>query len=105
MASRSLRVLNAAECDISEAFAWYENRQSGLGVQFLRAVDVRIHSIQRSPETCGFAAAPYRSALVRRFPYAILYTYCENVVTVYAVFHTARDPQKWRERIPPNPPE
>jgi plasmid stabilization system protein ParE len=42
----------------------------------------------------------YRRALVRRFPYAISYEHAEGSVTVYSVFHTARDPGKWRQRLP-----
>lgn len=95
----SLLILSAAERDISEAFAWYESHQSGLGFEFVRAVDARICSIQRAPEACGFVEHPYRSAIVRRFPYTILYTYDEETITIYAVFHTSQDPQKWRNRL------
>jgi hypothetical protein len=28
------------------------------------------------------------------------YEYVEGTVTVYGVFHTARDPDKWRQRLP-----
>jgi hypothetical protein len=41
----------------------------------------------------------YRRALIRRFPFASFYEYAESVVTVYAVFHTSRDPGKWRQRL------
>jgi plasmid stabilization system protein ParE len=41
----------------------------------------------------------YRRGLVRRFPYAIFYDYAGGAVTVYGVFHTARDPAKWRQRL------
>jgi hypothetical protein len=42
----------------------------------------------------------YRRGLVRRFPYAIFYEYVEDRITVYnSVFHTARDPEKWRQRL------
>jgi hypothetical protein len=34
------------------------------------------------------------------FPYAVFYEYAEQTVTVYSVFHTSRDPEKWRERLP-----
>jgi hypothetical protein len=40
-----------------------------------------------------------RRGLVRRFPYAVFYEYENNVVNVYCVFHTSRDPNKWRERL------
>jgi hypothetical protein len=42
----------------------------------------------------------YRRALVRRFPYAVFYEYADGIVKVYCAFHTARDPEKWRERLP-----
>jgi plasmid stabilization system protein ParE len=98
--ANSLLILPAAERDISEAFAWYESRQSGLGFEFLRAVDARIRSIERTPKMYGCIERQYRTAIVRRFPYMVLYTYGENTITIYAVFHTARDPQKWRDRLP-----
>jgi plasmid stabilization system protein ParE len=98
----SLRILSAAEREVAEAFAWYEARQPGLGFEFMRAVDARVYSIRRSPEMCGFIQRPYRCAIVRRFPYMIVYRYSndDDTVIVYAVFHTAQDPDKWRLRLP-----
>jgi hypothetical protein len=48
----------------------------------------------------GFVDETYRRALVRRFPYATVFEHAETMVTVYAVFHTSRDPEKWRHRLP-----
>jgi len=95
-----LLILDAAEADIEETLAWYEQRQTGLGFEFMRAVDARIRSIQGNPEMCGFVERHYRRAFVRRFPFAILYSYSEDIVTIYGVFHTSRDPAKWRARLP-----
>jgi plasmid stabilization system protein ParE len=41
----------------------------------------------------------YRRSLTRRFPYAVFYESSEANVTIYAVFHTSRDPDKWRQRL------
>jgi plasmid stabilization system protein ParE len=95
-----LLILATAEADIDEAFEWYEQRQTGLGFEFMRAVDARIRSIQRNPDMCGFVESPYRRALVRRFPFAILYTFSGDIITIYAVFHTSQDPAKLRARLP-----
>ncbi|MDZ7288316.1 MAG: type II toxin-antitoxin system RelE/ParE family toxin [candidate division KSB1 bacterium] len=89
-----------AEQDISEAYAWYENRRIGLGEEFLSCVDACIQAICRMPEMYAVAHENYRRGLVRRFPYSIFYEYEDNTVTVYCVFHNSRDPQKWRERLP-----
>lgn len=54
----------------------------------------------RMPETHAVVHEQYRRRLVRRFPYAIFYEYAVGTVTVYCVFHTSRDPDKWRQRLP-----
>jgi plasmid stabilization system protein ParE len=89
-----------ADLDIAEAYAWYENRRAGLGEEFLSSVEACIEGIRRHPEICARVYETYRRALVRRFPYAVFYEYEPNTaLTVYAIFHTSRDPDKWRERL------
>lgn len=88
------------EQDLDEAYAWYEERRVGLGEEFLTRVDACIQAIRRTPETYAAVHELYRRALVRQFPYAVFYEYVGNVVTVYCVSHTARDPQRWRRRLP-----
>jgi len=88
------------EFDVSEAYHWYEDRRTGLGEEFLSCVDACVQRIRRTPETHAKVHEEYRRALVRRFPYAVFYEYVDGAVTVYCVFHTSRDPQKWRRRLP-----
>jgi plasmid stabilization system protein ParE len=88
------------EQDLAETYAWYEQRRAGLGEDFLSCVDARIESICRTPEMHAIVFKTYRRGLVRRFPYAAFYEYANDSVTVYCVFHTARDPAKWRQRLP-----
>jgi len=58
-----------------------------------------MESIRRHPEMYPVIHESYRRSLIRRFPYAVFYE-VENAITVYAVFHTSRDPDKWRQRLP-----
>jgi len=51
------------------------------------------------PEMHPIIHKNYRRALVRRFPYAVFYEYANDLVTVYSIFHTSRDPQKWQQRL------
>ena len=95
-----LIVAPEAEQDIAEAYGWYEGQRVGLGEDFLSCVDACIQSILRNPELRRVVHENYRRGLVRRFPYAVFYEYSESVVTVYCVFHTSRDPKKWRQRLP-----
>lgn len=86
--------------DLEEAYAWYERQRFGLGEEFLGCVDACVEALRRSPEMYALIDETYRRALVRRFPYAIFYEYVDEAATVYCVFHAARDPEKWRQRLP-----
>ena len=88
-----------AEQDISEAYGWYEARRAGLGEEFLTCVDACIQAICRMPEMHGTVRENYRRGLLRRFPYAVFYAHAGGTVTVYSVFHTSRDPERWRQRL------
>ena len=89
-----------AQQDIAEAYSWYEGRRAGLGEEFLSAVDACLEAIRRAPERYATIYESYRRSLVRRFPYAVFYEHAQETVIVYCVFHTSRDPGKWRQRLP-----
>jgi plasmid stabilization system protein ParE len=89
-----------AELDIADAYVWYEGRRAGLGEEFLSSVDACLEGIRRRPEMYPVVHEDYRRSLIRRFPYAVFYEPSEAAVTIYAVFHTSRNPDKWRQRLP-----
>jgi plasmid stabilization system protein ParE len=99
MVLSNLIILLEAEQDTAQAYVWYEEQELGLGEEFLRCVDARIHLIQRSPGMYQVAHKTYRRAVVRRFPYVIFYECSDITVIVYAVFHCSQDPKKWRSRL------
>jgi plasmid stabilization system protein ParE len=99
MAAR-LIISPEAETDISQAYDWYECRRIGLGEEFLTALDACVQAICRNPEMHAKVHEDYRRGLLRRFPYAVFYECAGDIVTVYCVFHTSRDPDRWRGRLP-----
>jgi hypothetical protein len=48
--AKSLIILPEAEQDITEAYNWYQERELGLGEEFLRCIDASIQTIKRNPE-------------------------------------------------------
>lgn len=94
-----LVVTPEAGVDVAEGYSWYEDQRVGLGEEFLSAVDACVEGVLRFPQMYSVVHETYRRALVRRFPYALFYEHVENVVTVYSVFQTAQDPEKWRQRL------
>ncbi len=53
-----------------------------------------MEEIRRSPEMHAVVHENYRRGL------AVFYEYAEGTETVYGAFHTSRDPDKWRQRLP-----
>ena len=83
--------------DITEGFAWYEDRLEGLGYEFLEAIENRISEIVEHPETFGSKGNPrYREALLKKFPYVIVYKIYEKKKEIFisAVHHTKKSPKK-----------
>jgi len=57
-----------AERELAEAYRWYEQRVFGLGTEFVRALDICVHQIQRHPEMFPVVYNNVRQAITRRFP-------------------------------------
>lgn len=88
-----------AEFDLQEAFDWYEENNSGLGSEFIRAVDASLAKIQRNPFAYPTVYREIRRKLIRKFPYGILYLIESETIYIIACFHIKRDPQKWQTRL------
>ena len=87
-----------AEEEISEAFRWYEDKAEGLGSEFMRALDASLSAIQRYPASYAVVHKQMRRALLRRFPYSVIYLYENDKIIVLACFHASRDPKQWKKR-------
>ena len=60
--------------DYNEAYAWYEDRQKGLGERFLKAVRQKIEEITLHPEVYGRRANKnFREAATDFFPYLVVF--------------------------------
>ena len=87
-----------AEAELIEAVEWYEARSPGLGADLLRCVDTSIEKIVRQPESYPLVHRSTRMAIVRRFPYLVLFRVSGQTITLIAVFHAKRDPKIWKGR-------
>ena len=95
----ALVVRPLAGADLDEAFAWYESRSVGLGVDFLRTVDACFAAMDAAPLAYPVVYRGARRALVRRFPYAVLYVVDGNRIPILACTHTSLHPRRWRGRV------
>ncbi len=81
-----------AESDLAAAYRWYENKDAGLGEEFLRAVEASLLGIQKNPQTHQKIYKEIRRALTKRFPYGIFYLIDSDTVSVIGVLHARRNP-------------
>lgn len=94
-----VRLRPEARDELREAWIWYEDRRPGLGDDFLICVEAAFAAAARSPELDPCVEEDVRRAMVRRFPYAVLFRQRGQSIEVLAVFHGSRDPGLWRERV------
>jgi plasmid stabilization system protein ParE len=96
----SLRLVLRPEAldEISQAAAWYEGRATGLSAEFLRALDATLASLRRNPRQYPVVHNNLRRALLRRFPYSLIYTASDDEVVVVACAHGRQDPRRWFKR-------
>ena len=96
---RELRLTASAKADVSSAYGWYEERQVGLGESFSLSVQALLSTISRRPN--GFPAVDdrFRRAVVRRFPFVIVYEFDARQVIVHALFHTSQNPSNLSGRL------
>jgi toxin ParE1/3/4 len=88
----------AAVVDLRDARAWYEERQSGLGAEFMDAVEHKLAQVQSNPLQFPAVRGVTRRAIVMHFPYGIFYVPRADLISVLAVMHHARAPLRWQRR-------
>jgi plasmid stabilization system protein ParE len=95
---RRLDLTPEAEADLGEAYGWYRDRGATLAEEFLISLDACFASLQEFPEAHPAVHRGVRRALLRRFPYCVLYVLESSRILVIGVFHARRDPRAWRSR-------
>lgn len=89
-----LVIKEKAKLEIIEAFLYYEGKQSGLGDYFLDHLDSYFKWIKNYPFHFSEKRAPFREAVVKRFPYIIIFEVMGSEVIVYSIFNSWQNPSK-----------
>ncbi len=94
-----VRYLPLAESEIDEAFQWYEDQRVGLGYEFLAEFNRTIDRVVVYPEAYTVIEEGLHRALVKRFPYGIIYGVDGEgeCIVIVAVSHLHREPFYWME--------
>jgi hypothetical protein len=87
-----------AERELREAVGYYENVDSGLGYDFSVEVYSAIQRALAYPRAWPILENEIRRALVRRFPYGVLYSKEEEALLIVAIMNLHREPGYWKHR-------
>jgi mRNA-degrading endonuclease RelE of RelBE toxin-antitoxin system len=89
--------------DLDKAAAWYDNRRSGLGTEFVAEVARVFIELPKNPflNSRRHRATHIRWRYPERFPYRVIYRVdeAENTIVIVAVLHAAQDEHHWQERL------
>ncbi|ANV83845.1 addiction module toxin RelE [Picosynechococcus sp. PCC 7003] len=82
------------EQDLEKIYDWYEQRNKGLGSEFIRIIDANLSQIQRYPGAHPVVRKNIRRKIIRRFPYALFYIITETQIVIIACLHLKQDLQQ-----------
>jgi toxin ParE1/3/4 len=96
-----MRVASHPEADeeLGAAALWYEQRQAGLGDDFLDHFERTLRRIVAEPERWRRIQGDNRKLNFHRFPYAIVYSVRADTIYIKAVMHLHRRQFYWKARV------
>ena|SRR5579875_1766137 len=97
------RLTALARQDYFAAIRWYKQQSSeSVAERFVLEVEQTLERIRRSPLIFPVAARGRRKALLKVFPFQIIFVKVENVLVIVAIMHNSRDPSYWQGRLLPS---
>ena len=96
---RKVTLHEEADAEVNEAAKYYEEREPGLGLLFLAAVEEAVEKVLANPEAFQLVGDEIRRKIIGRFPYSLLYVIEPDRIRVIAVAHQKRRPGYWSHRL------
>ena len=93
-------VLAAAERELLEAVAYYNEQSEGLGFDLAAEVQRTVERIIRHPLAWAALSKRTRRCRTNRFPFAVLYQIRKDHILIVSIMHMKRQPDSWRKFLP-----
>ena len=94
----TIKFHSEARKEFFEAAEYYEEQVIGLGDDFIDEVEKVLYVIEQQPVSGAKVTMAERRFLVSRFPYGIIYTVKDDLITIFAVMNLKRKPGYWKSR-------
>ena len=92
--SYKLHPLSGVDDDISNAVECYESKQKGLGERFIDDWESTANYILSHPFSFSTKTKSFRQAVLKNFPYLIVYEIIGDLIVIYAVINSKQHPKK-----------
>ena len=87
-----------ANKEFAEAVSYYDECQSGLGLEFAEELYATITRVSAYPTAWTPLSKTTRRCLLSRFPYGLIYQITSDAVRIIAVSNLQRKPEYWKDR-------
>ncbi len=87
-----------AQAEYDAALAWYQSRSMSAATRFEDEVERVLGLIAASPEMFPLYDDAHRFAVLRRYPYSVVYQVQSGQVYVVALAHSSRSAGYWQDR-------
>jgi len=99
MSAKRVEYHAGAIADVNSALAWYQKRSRKATLDFIEELARATETIQQAPDRWPSGKNDTRRFLLWRFPFTIIYSERESIVTIWAVAHGSRRPEYWTGRV------
>ncbi|HQW04665.1 MAG: type II toxin-antitoxin system RelE/ParE family toxin [Flavobacteriales bacterium] len=87
-------VRDSAAKDVLEAFFWYHTIRPQLGERLMAALKECYDSVEANPYGYQPRKGNFRHAMLRKFPYRMVYEIVGQEVFIYRIVHVKRKPSR-----------
>lgn len=91
--------IEPASIELDDAIEYYNLQSTGLGEKFLDEVLETIELISHFPQLWSQSTENTRKAVLRKYPFNLIYSLFEDKIYIIAVAHQNREPEYWIDRI------
>lgn len=91
----SLEIKESARKGAVEAFLYYEDQKITLGDRFLDKMELLLNDISKHPKLYPEKYKQFRQALIKPFPYLIIFELVDARIVVYKVIYAKKQPHKF----------
>jgi toxin ParE1/3/4 len=95
------RFVAEARAELIDQADYYDEKRPGLGDRFINEVERAVDFASRFPMVGSPWLHGTRRVFTQRFPFAVVYRLDPEGIVIFAVAHSRRRPDYWRNRAAP----